>query len=214
MVRTRSNPVKVEAASSTQQDEAKEPEVGLVEHLRVKRNAPIDQNLFVVRPMTRWAKPPTITKLNPTWVDLHVSEYYIIPSQAIMTLVTNLQSVFIPNCHGIISSKSDTLQKYGLMVHPKVVLPGTMEEITFLVTNITHDTVVIPRHTSLAIMAMMQVATIKMMTLTRESGLPTMERAEPRFSPEPEDEEKMSNEDSSPKRKKPLARRLGSKLSN
>ena len=214
MVRTRSNPVKVEAASSTQQDEAKGPEEALVEHLIVKRNGPIDQNLLVVRPMTRWAKEPTKTKPNQTWVELYVSEYYIIPAQRMITMVTNLQSAFIPNCHGVISAKNDTLQKYGLMVHPKVVLPGTMEELTFQVTNITHDTVVIPRHTSLVIFAMMQVATIKMMVLTEESGLPTMERDEPRFSPEPEDEEEMTNGSSSPKRKGPLASRLGNKISN
>ena len=128
-----------------------------------------------------------------------------------MTLVTNFQSTFMPNCHGVISPKNDTLQTYGLMVHTKVVLPGTMEEITIQVTNVTNGNVVIPRHTSLAFMALMQAAPIKILVLKTESALPTIEQVEPMSNPEPEEEEEVIHEKPCPKRKKPWANRLKNK---
>ena len=204
MVRTRSTPVKVEATSSTQHKEDIGPRSALMGQAE-KSNGPTD---FVVRPMTKWAKTPTTKRPNATWMDLYISEYYIIPPQSIMTLVTNFQSAFMPNCHGVISPKNDTLQKYGLMVHTKVVLPGTMEEISIQVTNVTNENVVIPRHASLAFMALMQVATIEIVVLKTESALPTIEQVEPRLNPEPEGAEEVIHEKPCPKRKKPWARRL------
>ena len=195
MVHTRSTPVKVEATSSTP-------------HEQEESNGPVDQNLFVVRPMTKWAKTPTTRRPKATWMDLYVSEYYNIPPQSIMTLVTNFQSAFMPNCHGVISPKNDTLQTYGLMVHTKVVLPGTMEEITIQVTNVTNENVVIPRHTSLAFMALTQAAPIKILVFKTESALPTMEQVEPMSNPELEEEEEMVHVKPCPKRKKPWASRL------